>query len=33
MGYNDTIGADGTIQDDYRIQYFKEHISAEWYKK
>lgn len=28
LGYNDTIEADGTIQDDYRIQYFKEHISA-----
>lgn len=28
MGYNDTIETDGTIQDDYRIQYFKEHISA-----
>jgi len=28
LGYNDTIETDGTIQDDYRIQYFKEHISA-----
>ena len=28
LGYNDAIETDGTIQDDYRIQYFKEHISA-----
>ena len=28
LGYNDTIETDGTIHDDYRIQYFKEHISA-----
>ena len=28
LGYNDTIENDGSIQDDYRIQYFKEHILA-----
>ena len=28
LGYNDIVEEDGSIQDDYRIQYFKEHITA-----
>lgn len=28
LGYNDVVQEDGTIQDDYRIQYFSDHFKA-----